>query len=338
MKNKILILSLIVFIVYSCNSSPAKKADEENSVIQAKDYEGTASITRGRAEMLEQEIYKCEGGRKTDIGQITSTDGKKWIVPANTNFAKQQFPFAPDLYNLCNGNTFSNAQEAISKLDGSDIIEINHDGILYTAYIFADNYFEMYVNGIPAGKDKVPFNPFNSSIVRFRVKKPFTIAMKLVDWEENLGLGSEKMRSSSFHAGDGGMVAIIKDADDKTIAITDEQWKAQTFYTAPIKDLGCVSEINSSRLSENCDTSDSDDGANYYGLHWELPQGWNKERFDDSGWPNAVTYSNETIGVNNKKSYTNFEDIFDDPANDARFIWSSNVILDNLVLVRHVVK
>ncbi|MEY3842671.1 MAG: hypothetical protein RIR80_242, partial [Bacteroidota bacterium] len=48
-------------------------------------------------------------------------------------------------------------------------------------------------------------------------------------------------------------------------------------------------------------------------------------------------YSNTTVGVNNKPAYTNFTDIFDNSSNDAQFIWSSNLILDNQVIVRYTV-
>ncbi|MEG3657674.1 hypothetical protein V5097_09705 [Arenibacter palladensis] len=41
--------------------------------------------------------------------------------------------------------------------------------------------------------------------------------------------------------------------------------------------------------------------------------------------------------MNNKASYTNFTEVFDDSAYDANFIWSTNFILDNLVLVRYTV-
>lgn len=54
---------------------------------------------------------------------------------------------------------------------------------------------------------------------------------------------------------------------------------------------------------------------------------------DDNVWPTAVTFSNETVGVKNKKAFTNFENVFDTPDADADFIWSSNLVLDNLVLL-----
>lgn len=253
------------------------------------------------------------------------------------NFTDNSFPFASDLFNPCTGVEYGSADDAMAALDGTDIVEIDADGEVITAFVFADNYFEMYINGIPVGKDNVPFTQFNSNIVRFKVNKPFTIAMKLVDWEENSGLGSESNRGKAFHPGDGGMVAVFKDAKNEIIATTNSNWKAQTFYTAPIKDLSCVSENGTLRLSDKCDTEDSDDGTSYYALHWKIPSDWFAENFDDSKWPDATIYTNSVIGVDNKPSYTNFTDVFDNNANDAEFIWSTNVILDNEVIVRHTV-
>lgn len=332
-----LLVSLFLFACAGSQSSKSK-IDTEKATSAITDYKGTASVTQGLAKTEMANIYECERGRKTDVGTIISSDGKSWTVPALTNFNNEEFPFAADLHNPCNGNTYANPEEALSKLTASDIIAIDEAGDLYTAYIFADNYFEMYVNGKAVGKDNVPFTQFNSNLIRFKVQKPFTIAMKLVDWEEHLGIGTEKSRGKSFHAGDGGMVAVIKDASNKIISTTNEKWKAQTFYTAPIKDLTCVTEKGAIRQSNNCDEKDSDEGSSYFGLHWDLPTDWAKPSFDDTNWPNAVTYTNETIGVDNKKAYTNFKDIFDNKEQDAQFIWSSNVVLDNEVIVRYTVE
>ncbi len=51
-----------------------------------------------------------------------------------------------------------------------------------------------------------------------------------------------------------------------------------------------------------------------------------------------MTFTNDTVGVDNKRSYTNFTDIFDGSRADAEFIWSSNLVLDNLVLMRTIVE
>jgi len=60
--------------------------------------------------------------------------------------------------------------------------------------------------------------------------------------------------------------------------------------------------------------------------------------FDDAAWPMASTFSNETVGVHNKPGYTNFTEIFDAPDADAAFIWSSNLILDNVILLRKTIE
>lgn len=330
MKNLIPLIISIFLSLTAC--------DSEKTVAQVNSYKGTASVSQGAAKVVTANIYECDRGRIAPIGTSTATDGSTWTVPALVNFSDNSFPFASDLYNPCTKVVFSNANNALAALKGNDIIEVDKDGEIITAFIFADNYFEMYINGIPVGKDNVPFTEFNSNIIRFRAKKPFTIAMKLVDWEENSGLGSENNGGKAYHPGDGGMVAVFKDALNKTVAITNENWKAQTFYTAPLKDLSCASENGSMRLSSNCNTDDSNDGTSYYALHWKIPANWQAKGFDDSDWPKATEFTNSQIGVDNKPSYTNFTDIFDESANDAKFIWSTNVILDNEVIVRYTVK
>ena len=102
--------------------------------------------------------------------------------------------------------------------------------------------------------------------------------------------------------------------------------------------MTCLSESGTIRSSANCDTDGSDDGAAYYGVHWAIPTNWTSADYDDSDWPDATTYTNITIGVDNKQAYTNFTDIFDDSSDDAEFIWSTNVILDNEVIVRYTVQ
>jgi len=335
MKN-VLYLVCFAILISSCRDNKSK-SKELVSTSKESNYKGTASVTQGIARTTIEDIYSCERGRKTDVGEITSTDGKKWTVPAETHYLNDEFPFAADLFNSCEGKNYATQEEALSHFEDLETIEIDEDGEIFTAYIFADNYFEMYINGIAVGKDKVPFTEFNSSIIKFKVQKPFTIAMKLVDWEEHLGVGCEANRGKPFHNGDGGMVAVIKDSQNNTVATTNKDWKAQTFYTAPIKDLSCVSEEGNYRYSTNCDTNGGQDGSAFFALHWELPNNWMTTNFDDSNWPNASTFTNQTIGVDNKPSYTNFTSIFDDAVNDAEFIWSTNVVLDNEVLVRYTV-
>jgi hypothetical protein len=300
-------------------------------------YNGTASVTQGLATTTTSNLYICSGGRIAALGTISASDNSVWTVPAVTNYTNANFPFASDLYNSCNGHNYANDTAALAGLNGSDIVTVDTNGEIITAYIFADNYFELYINGVQVGKDNVPFTQFNSNIVRFKVNRPFTIAMLLVDWEERLGVGGETNGGYTYHCGDGGMVAVFKDSNNSIIAKTGPDWKAQTFYTAPIMDLACPTENGSLRLSGNCSTADSNSGSNYYALHWARPANWISPSFVDFSWPNATTYTNATIGVDNKPAYANFTNIFDDTTNDAQFIWSTNVILDNEVIVRKTV-
>lgn len=298
-------------------------------------YTGTGSVTQGAGNVVIKDLYICSKGRPTNTGSIQSFDGKTWQLPAAVNYANTEFPKSFDLHNACVGNTYSTTGAARSALAGFQPIIVDHDGDIINAFVFADNYFEMYVNGRPVGKDNVPFTQFNSSVVRFRVKRPFTIAILCVDWEENLGLGSEVQGASAYHPGDGGIVVALTDDAGNLIATSSKDWKAQTYYTSPIQDLTCLQENGSIRSSVSCSSADAIDGSGYYGVHWQRPDGWMNADFDDSNWPNAREYSNAEVGVDNKPAFTNFRDAFDNAAQDAQFIWSSNLILDNEVLMRY---
>ncbi|MBU3700220.1 MAG: hypothetical protein FGM33_09495 [Candidatus Kapabacteria bacterium] len=299
-------------------------------------YSGTGSVSQGRATTTQQNVYTCPKGRVTNLGEITAMDGTIWTMPAVTHFSDPTFPTSSDLHNVCTGVTHATSAQAVAALLPSNIVMIDPDGELVTCFVFADNYFEMAINGVPVGKDNVPYTQFNSSLVQFRVKRPFTVAIHAVDWEENLGLGTE-LSGSPYHAGDGGVVAVFRDEKGAIIATTNDSWKAQTFYTAPIYDLSCPREEGQARLSSACSTADVADGTNAYALHWPLPTNWMAKDLDDSQWPKATEFANQTVGVDNKPAYTNFIDVFDNPVADAKFIWSSSLILDNEILLRAIV-
>ena len=271
--------------------------------------------------------------RPSGVGEIESEDEKTWIVPAATNFQKALK--APDLYNECAGIK----PNALSEIDINAFESIDAGGSEeFTAYIFADNYFELYVNGFLVAVDSVPFTPFNSSLVRFSAERPVTLAVMGVDWEENLGLGSEAGRGSPYHPGDAGIVLHIQDEQGSTVAISDGAWRAQTFYTSPLPDRSCLVIDGQTRDTTACDTGAVDDATGFAAAHWEVPENWMQAEFDDSSWPTAVTYDNDTVGVDNKRAYTNFSEIFDASDADALFIWSSNLVLDNLVLLRTTIE
>lgn len=292
-----------------------------------------ATFTSGPAAMIQQNLFDCgRGSRVSAVGEITAKDGSVWTVPAATNF--ETATKATDLFNECGGTELNSLSEL--NLDDVPILDAGGNEE-FIAYLFADNYFEFYINGKLLAVDPVPFTRFNSNVVRFKAQRPLTVAVMLVDWEENLGLGSEKNRGTSYHPGDGGFVAHLRDANGATVAITDNEWRAQTFYIAPLNEQACLVVDGQNRDSSACEQQGVDDATAHFAAHWQVPDDWMKPEFNDAGWPHATTFSNDTVGVDNKRAYTNFVDVFDTKDADAQFIWSSNLILDNLVLVRKTI-
>src|SRR5262245_55392834 len=153
---------------------------------QTKAQPGGRSVTQGLATPLIDNLYKCpvtvDNYRISKVAKITATDGTVWTIPADVAF--QNGPKAADLYNEC--TEVNPAKAADVSPDKVPITEIDKDGEVITGYLMADNYYELYVNGKLIAVDNTPYTPFNSGIVRFRVKRPYTYAVKLVDWEEDM--------------------------------------------------------------------------------------------------------------------------------------------------------
>lgn len=327
--NQALIFSALTGFLIGC--SDAIEPDASLGIYQntAQDYRGTGSLTQGVANTTVADIFTCSQRRSrvASIGEIEDSEGFVWTVPAKNNFATA--PKAFNLYEECEGIT----PKSIAEIDQSlvPVTVVDPDGDEISAYIFADNYFELYINGVLIAVDSVPFTPFNSSMVKFKVKRPYTIAVKAIDWEEHLGLGTENNRGKDYHPGDGGFIASFSDG-----TVTNANWQAQTFYTAPIYDLSCLSEKEGQRLSKSCTTEGKNEGKKAYAVHWQTPENWMDVNFNASDWPKATLYTEDEIGVKNKKAYMNFIEKFSGAG--AQFIWSTNLVLDNEVLFRYQVK
>jgi len=296
---------------------------------------GGRSVTQGRAKTVIDDLFRCtvkvSNHRISAVGTITSTDGKVWTVPAET--AYQTGAKGADLFNECNKVVPKNVKEVSAP--NVPIVEVDRDGEVITGYIVADNYFEMYVNGKLIAVDAVPYTPFNSTIVKFKAKKPYTYAFKVVDWEEDLGLGTEVgVRDGPFYQGDAGLIARFSDG-----TVTDNSWKVQSFYIAPLKSPDEVVEKANihmtpgiGRVHPGAPKPGCTDRC--FAVHYPIPKDWALPRFDDSNWPRAFEYTDEDVGVTTLFAYTNFPELF----RGARWIWSFNLVFDNVVIARKTVR
>ncbi len=214
------------------------------------------------------------------------------------------------------------------------VVDIDPDGEVITGYIVADNYFELYVNGKLVAVDAIPYTPFNSVIVKFKAKRPITYAFKLVDWDEHLGLGMELFGGNPWHPGDGGLIARFSDG-----TVTDSSWRVQSFYIAPLNapnevvergnvhDTTALGRVHPHAKKPNCQDQ-------CYAVHYAVPANWAAHSFDDSKWPRAYEYTDEDIGVTNLPAYTRYPELFE----GARWIWTVNLVFDNLVIARKTVR
>ena len=297
-------------------------------------------VTQGPARKTVDNLYYCpvqvQNHRVSPVGEITATDGTVITVPAVTALQKGLGPKGVDLYNECTQVT----PRGTADVSNTNVptVEIDADGEIITGYIVADNYYEMYVNGKLVSVDNTPFTPFNSAIVRFKVKRPYTIAILGVDWEGHLGQGMERFpdtpKGNPWHPGDAGMILKLSDG-----TVTDSSWKAQSFYIAPLNSPDEVVERghmhDTTPLGRVHPVAKKPDcREKCYAVHYPIPANWQSPRFNDAYWPRAYEYTDTDIGVTNLPAYTRYPELFE----GARWIWSLNLVFDNVAIMRKTVR
>jgi hypothetical protein len=325
-------------------------------------------VVQGPAEIVVDKIYDCpvvvDNYRVGAIAVATETDGTRIRVPADTAYEHGDGPRSYDLYNECTQVLPADSSEVDT--DIVPVVDIDPDGEVITGFIVADNYYELYVNGQLVSVDNTPYTPFNSAIVKFRVKRPYTLAFMLVDWDEHMGLGmelfpqgprSDRLESGDpWFMGDAGMTARFSDG-----TVTGAHWKAQSFAIAPLDSPDEVTErtdgvhdtsqrgrTNHDAVKAQCTergaegTGDArlfpalnDLASDCYAVHYPIPADWMSPDFDDSSWPQAFEFTDEEVSTpRGLPAYFRYLDLFE----GASFIWTQNLVLDNLVIVRYTVQ
>lgn len=249
-----------------------------------------------------------------EYGQVV-VGGQTFTVPSPVT----DMPRCTDLYNPCNGGENPDALSSLQTL----VLDDGPDARTITGTLYADNDFELWVNGQPVCRDAVDYVPFNAHVVRFRASGPLTIAVNLVDAEEALGVGVER----GTFVGDGGFAARFEDETGATVAATGADWRCQPQYIAPLDDAGCLRGRDSSACPAPSCPADGD-YADCTAALFPEPAGWTAPGFDAAAWPAATVFPLERVAP--KPAYVNHADRFA----GAEFIWSANLDLDNRVLCR----
>lgn len=190
----------------------------------------------------------------------------------------------------------------------------------FTAEIWVDNWFALYVDGEKAGEDSVPITTersFNAERLSFRADYPFVLALELKDYKAD-DSGLEYLGRPNQQMGDGGAIAQVSDATGKRVALSDSSWKCLTIHRAPL-DKRCESEARPVPGTGPCGFEAR-----------EAPAGWTRPDFDDSAWAAASVHAREQVGPKD-----GYDRISWDP--QARFIWGPDLETDNTVLCRRLV-
>lgn len=185
----------------------------------------------------------------------------------------------------------------------------------FTGNAWADNWFALYTGDRLIAEDSVPITTersFNAETFSFDATYPFTLAFVLKDFKEN-DTGLEYIGKTNQQIGDGGFVFQLRESTSQSLVIvSNEAWRCTSVQKAP--------------LNPSCE-KDSTPSATCLFSNLPEPTGWKNATFDDSSWPAASLFTAAEVGP--KDGYTT---IAWDAS--ARFIWSSDLKLDNTVLCR----
>ncbi len=188
----------------------------------------------------------------------------------------------------------------------------------FQAEVWVDNWFALYINGKKVGEDSVPITTtksFNSQKIKFTASYPFTVGILAKDYTENSS-GLEYIGQQNQQIGDAGVVLQIRDlASGKIVSTTDKSWKTLLINKAPLN-AECVTSKNPIQDCKFANTA--------------IPAKWATNTFKDSKWKNAIEFTEKEVGV--KDGYFDI-----DWSSSSKLIWTSDLKLDNSILVRKTV-
>lgn len=199
--------------------------------------------------------------------------------------------------------------------EGDEATAASSGSSSFTAEVWADNWFALYVNGELVGEDSVPITTersFNAETMSFDADYPLTIAIEAKDFKET-DSGIEYIGEGNQQMGDGGIIAQITDtATGSVIAVTAADWSTLVIHRAP--------------LNTDCE-KDSDPDSTCEFESSDAPAGWQDADFDDSGWDAATEWSEADVSPKDGYDEINWDGA-------AELIWGTDLEVDNTVLLR----
>ena len=187
--------------------------------------------------------------------------------------------------------------------------------ISFTAEIWADNWFALYVNGKKVGEDSVPITTqksFNSETIKFTATYPITVGVIAKDYVQSKS-GLEYLGTANQQIGDGGLILQIRETlSKKLVGVSDETWRTFVQNTAP--------------LNPECEKSSTPDLECKFQNN-VISTSWASTAFKDSTWLLASIFSADAVGP--KDGFFNIQ-----WHQSAKFIWGKDLKLDNVIYFR----
>jgi len=183
--------------------------------------------------------------------------------------------------------------------------------------VWADNWFEMRVNGEKVAEDSVSITTersFNAEQFSIKAERPFVIGLVAKDFKEN-DTGLEYIGSRRQQMGDGGVIMQMRNTAGETVVVSDDSWQCFVTHTAPL-DKSCE-DVNDPVVGQGaCGFEELDE-----------PAGWATVNFDAADWPQANIYSEAEVSPKMGYDKINWDE-------NAQFIWGPDLEQSNTVLCR----
>jgi len=155
-----------------------------------------------------------------------------------------------------------------------------------TGYIFCDNYFEFWFNGVLIAKDPLDFTPHNAVKVSFDYDGTSAKTYAILCQDYASSSGYEYTSTSSPKLGDGNLLAEFSDG-----VKTSNVWKTWTVTYGPTE----ASETAGCSASDLSKCVVQDNGT---------PADWYTASFDDAAWTAATEYTAAEAGWGRTPSYS----------------------------------